>query len=305
MRFSAPKRALAQTTSVLALAAALATGTTGLLTGTAQAATVASGSLSFSGDPGDYISGGGSYAYATIARDGFDASASTDDRVVSVSVSGANGDWWYLDLAAPAGEVLAPGTYTGATRYPFNEGAEPGLSLDGNGRGCNTLTGEFTIDDVVFGPEGYLKTLDATYEQHCEGGTSALRGEVHIANPEPPAALDLGLAVAVDGTASALDGNATVHGTVSCNKPVQVTAAGDITQVKQRQLIRGSYTTSVACVPGAPVAWTATALPTGSVPFQKGKVEVKAQATALDPDYGQYVTANQTVTVTLAKVKKS
>lgn len=82
--------------------------------------------------------------------------------------------------------MLAPGTYTGAHRYPFN-GNGPGLSLSGEGRGCNELTGSFTIIKAVFGPQGYVQTFDATFEQHCEAGTPAARGEVHIANPPPPA----------------------------------------------------------------------------------------------------------------------
>jgi hypothetical protein len=49
------------------------------------------------------------------------------------------------------------------------------------------------------------------------------------------------------------------------------------------------------------VAWTATAVPTGSVPFQKGDAEVQAQASSVDPDYGQTVTANQTAEVKLGK----
>lgn len=297
MKFKVPTRALAQATGVLAVAAAVAAG----MTGTAHAQTVDSGSLSFSGDAGDYISGGQSYAYSTAGGDSLTVSASTDDRVVSVSVGGANGDWWYLDLAAPSGTALAAGTYTGATRYPFNASSEPGLSLDGNGRGCNTLTGDFTISDITFGPEGYVQQLDATYDQHCEGGTAALHGEVHIANPAPPAALDLGLAVGVNGTASSLDGNATVHGTVSCNKPVTANLTGTVVQVAHRELIRGSYSTSVPCTPGTPAAWTATAVPTGNVPFQKGDVEVQAQASALDADYGQNVMVSQTAVVTLKK----
>jgi hypothetical protein len=301
MRFSAPRHVARKAVTAFALAAALATGATGLMTGTAQAQTVDSGSLSFSGDPGDYITGGASYSYSTANQDSFNVSASNDDRVISLSVDGANGDWWYLDLAAPSGTALAPGTYTGATRYPFNATTEPGLSLDGNGRGCNTLTGDFTISNVVFGPEGYVQELDATFDQNCEGGTAALHGEVHITNPPPPAQLDLGLAVGVDGTASSLDGNATVHGTVSCNKPVQTTVSGTVVQVAHRELIRGPFSTSVSCVPGAPVAWTATAVPTGSVPFQKGDAEVQAQASSVDPDYGQTVTANQTTEVKLDK----
>ncbi|MGW5616379.1 hypothetical protein [Streptomyces sp. NPDC003877] len=303
MQLNLPRRVLARATATLALALAMATGTTGLLSGAeAHALPVTDGSFSFSGDADDYISGGQAYAYATASQDRLNVSGNTDSSVVTVSVDGANGDWWTLNLAAPSGEALAPGTYTGATRYPFNEASEPGLSLSGNGRGCNRLTGTFTVEAVEFGPQGYVRKLDATFEQHCEGGTSAARGEVHIENPAPPAELGLGLGIALDGTASSLNGKATLHGTVSCNKPVRVTVEGDVTQVKKRDLIRGSFSTSVSCTPGAPVAWTGTAVPTGSVPFQKGDVEVEGRATATDPDYDQPVTVGETVAVRLTRV---
>ncbi|WP_046497195.1 hypothetical protein [Streptomyces odonnellii] len=303
MKLSAPRRVLARATAVLTLALVMATGSTGLLPGTeAYAAPVTLGSFGFSGDDGDWISGGQSYAYSTASQDSLNISANSDNSRVALSVDGANGDWWYLDLAAPSGTPLAPGTYTGATRYPFNEPTEPGLSLSGNGRGCNTLTGNFTISDVEFGPQGSVEKLDATFEQHCEGGTTAARGEVHINNDStPPDGLDLGLAVALEGTASTLNGKATLHGTVSCTKPVQVAVSGDVTQVKKQNLIRGSYSTSVSCAPGAPVAWTATAVPTGSVPFQRGDVEVEARATATDPDYAHPVTVSETVAVRLRR----
>lgn len=303
MQLNLPRRVLARATATLALALAMATGTTGLLSGAeAHALPVTDGSFSFSGDADDYISGGQAYAYATASQDRLNVSGNTDSSVVTVSVDGANGDWWTLNLAAPSGEALAPGTYTGATRYPFNEASEPGLSLSGNGRGCNRLTGTFTVEAVEFGPQGYVRKLDATFEQHCEGGTSAARGEVHIENPAPPAELGLGLGIALDGTASSLNGKATLHGTVNCNKPVRVTVEGDVTQVKKRDLIRGSFSTSVSCTPGAPVAWTGTAVPTGSVPFQKGDVEVEGRATATDPDYDQPVTVGETVAVRLTRV---
>ncbi|WP_326754303.1 hypothetical protein OHB56_25675 [Streptomyces sp. NBC_01635] len=302
MKLTAPRRVLGRATAVLALALGLATGSTGLLPGTeAHAQPAAEGSFGFSGDEDDWVSGGRSYAYSTSSQDRLNVSADTANNTVSLSVDGANGDWWYLNLAAPSGTALAPGTYTGATRHPFNEPTEPGLSLSGNGRGCNTLTGEFTVDAVEFGPQGYVKKLDATFVQHCEGGSTAARGEVHIDNPPPPAELGLGLAVALNGTASTLNGKATLHGTVSCNKPVQVNVAGDVTQVKRQNLIRGSYSTSVSCVPGAPVAWTATATPTGSVPFQSGNVEVEARATGTDPDYDKPVTVTETTAVRLTR----
>jgi hypothetical protein len=128
----------------LAGALALATALTGLVgAGPAGAQAVESGSLDFSGDPGDYITGGLAYSYSVEGGDLLTV-ASGNGSIVNVSLSGANGDWWYLSFDAPLDEVLAPGTYSEATRYPFN-GAGPGLSLSGNGRGCNTLTGSFTV----------------------------------------------------------------------------------------------------------------------------------------------------------------
>ncbi len=303
MKIVMPRSGAARAAGALALTLACTAATTGLLGGSfAQAQSTTSGALSFSGDSGDYISGGQSYSYTTDAQDQLNVSASSDDGTVSVAVDGANGDWWYLDLAAPSGQALTPGTYTGATRFPFNSAAEPGLSIDGNGRGCNTLTGSFTIEDAVFGPNGYVQTLDATYEQHCEGSSAALRGEVHINNPAPPPVLDLGLAVATDGTASTLNGKAYLHGTVTCNKPVQVVVGGQVVEVKKQVLIRGNYSTSVDCTPGEPVAWAAQADPTESTPFQRGDVEATTEAFGTDSDYsGEVSTGTQTTVVHLVK----
>jgi hypothetical protein len=269
----------------------------------ASAQTVQTGTLSFTSDPGDYIGGGQSASYDSGAGDTLGVTGSTDDRAVHVSVDGANGDWWYLDIAAPQGQTLTPGTYTGATRYPFQQPDEPGLSFDGDGRGCNTLTGSFAVQQAVFGPNGYVQEFDATFEQHCEGSDAALRGEVHITNPAPPPALDLGLSVATDGTASTINGNATIHGSVSCTKAATVNLSGSLVETYQRVLVRGSYSTQVSCKPGAPVAWTATAMPSGSSPFRNGKAEATTQASGYDTDYGTYATASNTTVVNLSNSK--
>jgi hypothetical protein len=187
---------------VLAAALSLTAAVGGLLVaGTAQAQPATTASLSFSGDSGDYISQGQSWSYSTSNGDALDVSGSTSG--FHIAVNAYNGDWWTLDIDAPdqaiAGQpaALAPGTYADAHRYPFN-GTGPGLDLSGEGRGCNELTGSFTITNAVFGPEGYVETFDATFEQHCEGGSPAARGEVHVSNapappgsdPQPPPASD-------------------------------------------------------------------------------------------------------------------
>jgi hypothetical protein len=157
-----------------------------LVAGRAEAQTVGTGTLQFSGTSGDYITQGESYSYSTSNRDPLVVSSSAGNEVgVQINLSATV--WWTLELDAPGSAVLAPGTYSGATRYPFDT-TGPGLTLYGEGRGCNTVTGSFTVIDAVFGPQGYVQKFDATFVQHCEGGTAAASGSVHISNPPPPPA---------------------------------------------------------------------------------------------------------------------
>jgi hypothetical protein len=129
-------------------------------------------SVTMTSDPGDYIGGGRNWSY-TIANDAIGVGGTR--QYVGFGVDGANGDWWYADFAPAAGDILAPGYYPNATRYPFN-GNGPGLDVSGNGRGCNTLTGEFTVNSATWLADGHVRTFSVSFVQHCEGGTPALRG---------------------------------------------------------------------------------------------------------------------------------
>lgn len=121
-------------------------------------------------DPGDYIGGGGDASFTPAASE---IVAQFFTRYVHFGVD--YGDWngWF---APPKGQVLAPGTYENATRYPFN-GDGAGLTVDSPGRGCNTVTGRFTITTISFDSHGALRTFGATFEQHCDGAVPALHGE--------------------------------------------------------------------------------------------------------------------------------
>jgi hypothetical protein len=282
----------------LVLAAAMAVL---LLPGTAAAPPAESATLTMVSDPGDYIGQGQTWSYDTAAGDVI--SATTNGNTVNVAVTGFNGTWWYLDFDAPSGQTLTAGTtYPNATRYPFN-GSGPGLAIYGEGRGCNTLTGSFTVTEAVFaGPDSsYLQDFVATFEQHCEGAEPALRGTLSIHNPPAPEPLELGFTVAGDGTVSRVTGRATVHGTVTCTQPVTVSVNGTLTQVSHKTILTGPLSTQVACTPGAPVAWQAVAIPSGTTPFGKGNAEVEATASGQDPNFGGTVTVDQTQLVRLTR----
>lgn len=142
---------------------------------TASAATL----LSFTSEPGDYIGGGAS---ATFTRDnGYFRVSNNFDQGIGFGFNdfafGGNNSW-SLDLAAPGNTPLVPGTYEGATRFPFQELTEPGLSFSGNGRGCNTLTGRFNVQDIVYDSYGEPANFQADFEQSCGGADPTLFGQV-------------------------------------------------------------------------------------------------------------------------------
>lgn len=140
--------------------------------------------ISFRGDAGDYITGGQTYRYDT--RNAVIGFSRNFDNGVSASISGDT--WWYLDLAAPGDVALVPGTYLNAQRFPFQDPGTPGLSLSGDGRGCNTLTGQFVVHQAEYDAAGAPIKLDISFEQHCEGGAPAAYGEV-LLNAVPHATL--------------------------------------------------------------------------------------------------------------------
>jgi hypothetical protein len=144
------------------------------------------------GEPGDYISGG-SALFVGSADGAFTAGL---NYAIGVSVSFQApfpGSFWYLDFAAPGGAPLVPGAYEGATRFPFQSLGVPGLSVGGDGRGCNTLTGRFIVHEMVYGTGDEIMSFAADFEQHCEGGAPALFGSIRFH------AGDAGCIAALDG----------------------------------------------------------------------------------------------------------
>ena len=135
-------------------------------------------SLSMVSDPGDYIGQGLTYNYSlstgtiTIERN-YDNGVSISYREPGFT------HWWDFRFAAPDEGLLVPGLYTDAMRFPFQDAGHPGMDISGDGRGSNTLTGWFRVDEVAYGPSGEVLVFAATFEQHSEGFGPALRGQVY------------------------------------------------------------------------------------------------------------------------------
>lgn len=155
-------------------------------------------------ETGDWVGGGDQYDYAP---DNATIAVSGTRQHISASVGGDNGDWWDADFDAPDGDILATGiTFRHVARYPFNGGG-PGMDISGNGRGCDELTGRFTVNLLTFSADTSLKAADISFVQFCDGSTSALRGHLQYrvptgdTTPPPPATA---IAVVRDGTTATI-----------------------------------------------------------------------------------------------------
>ena len=256
-------------------------------------------SLSLVSDPGDYIGGGQSHYY-TLDTAAITTRSGQNGGYFGLTVFPFDGGWWYLDLAAPAGSQLVPGAYEGAVRWPFQGPGQPGVSITGNGAGCNTVTGRFDVLEVVFGPNGYIERFRARFEQHCEGAAPALRGEVVVVNPPPPPALEILLSVNGTGRVDKLSGVATVTGTLRCTVDTVVNLNGALSQRLTRFAHATGYGWSPVPCSTSPVSWTLVFTPQGSVPFGAGMTQLNGTASAYDSYYGNQVnvSANSTVRLT-------
>ena len=134
------------------------------------------------GTPGDYITQGNDILIDGSDEATFSPSVNFDNGIsvtVEVRNNGVFVALWRADFAAPDDVPLAAGDAFSATRFPFQEAGTAGLSIAGDGRGCNTLTGDFTINEIsVVGDE--VQLFDADFSQSCDGG-ALMTGSVRFA----------------------------------------------------------------------------------------------------------------------------
>ena len=110
-------------------------------------------SLRLNSEPGDYV-GGGQQLFFGAAGATFGLDLGFLGPVVALKVE-APGHRWFLQFAAPYAGQLTVGVYSGAARFPFHA-SQPGLSVSGNSRACNTVTGSFEVKEAVYGVDNQV-----------------------------------------------------------------------------------------------------------------------------------------------------
>jgi hypothetical protein len=104
-----------------------------------------------------------------------------DKGTVRVTVRNAD-TWWFITFVAPSGEALRPGSYPGAQRPSYPAASMPGLYVTADSRGCNVVSGRFTIHELTRDGDGKLRGFMASFTQHCESASRPpLVGTVRVA----------------------------------------------------------------------------------------------------------------------------
>ncbi|MFL5386360.1 MAG: hypothetical protein ACJ8GN_27900 [Longimicrobiaceae bacterium] len=127
----------------------------------------------------------GNYIYLESPAGDYIGQGQTTTTTTGITVTSngghvaVGGGGWGGDFQAMNGLTqLKPGYYAGLERWPFHNPAKGGLSWDGNGRGCNTLSGWFVVDAVTYNGNS-ITALDLRFEQRCEGSMPPLHGAIH------------------------------------------------------------------------------------------------------------------------------
>jgi hypothetical protein len=132
-------------------------------------------------EPGEYVGQGERLVY-TSAHGNFEFTRNMRNGVSVAFRAPGLADWWNIEFSAPNYQSLDVGTYSRASRYPFAMPYNPGLSVYGNWRGCDFLTGSFEVRQITYRPDGAVESFSAAFEQYCEGAMPALVGEIR-SNP--------------------------------------------------------------------------------------------------------------------------
>ena len=138
----------------------------------------------------DYVGQGRTYQFDSAEGDTF---YSWRTRYgVETWVDTSEGSVWLLDFIR-TGDLQKGATYDDARRTGFDP-AYPQMDVSGEQRGCNELTGEYTVNDLGLRPRGLRHYYSITFEQYCDGNDSPLRGTIDFRMPtgetDPPSPPD-------------------------------------------------------------------------------------------------------------------
>ncbi len=247
----------------------------------AASASAATTYLYLNSQPGDYVGGGATYNFTPA-----DGTFTVTNGSSTVNVFFNTSDYsqsWTLQFGTPQSMNFAKGQYVGAQRTPFRSPTRPGVDVGGDGRGCNTDTGQFLVSDFALASDGTVARLALDFEQHCEGAVPALYGSIRYnSSVSKVSRLGVGSAFTLKGNTGT--GDALVTLALSIPSTNAVTVQYSTADATGKQGIDYVSTTGIATFPAGTTSQTVIVaiigdlLPRGNKIF---KIDLNAPSGAL------------------------
>jgi len=210
-------------------------------------AVVSISAFTMDSQPGDYVGQG-----QTITLTSSDATISATGDATGIDMTAYGAHSLEAVLAPPTGGALTAGTTYTTTKV--GDATNAAMDVGGDARGCSTSTGTMTVHQISVDGGGQIDALAVTYEQHCDGGTPALFGELRFQSSSGFKA-DI-----VDHTS--LDFGSQALFTSSVAHSVTITNSGSSNLVLGTAVVTGAassdYSLPTDTCSGATVATTAT-----------------------------------------------
>ena len=92
-------------------------------------------------------------------------------------------DSYSFGISGPDRTPLHVGRYADAERDLFQRAGHPGLDLGVPDRGCNDVSGEFTVNEIRYDASGSVTALAVDFLLHCDTNRAALRGTLDVEKP--------------------------------------------------------------------------------------------------------------------------
>jgi hypothetical protein len=130
---------------------------------------VGSWSFDMTSDPGEYIGQGQPWHHGSAYGEQIKVGVFEAGDVIQFDIQTRDGESWSGVWSSGDKSALHVGTYA-------TNGGSAWQGYVGHGRGCGRFTGQFTIAELAYDPNGALRTFRVSFEAYCEGLDKALRG---------------------------------------------------------------------------------------------------------------------------------
>jgi hypothetical protein len=151
---------------------------------------LASAFLTYTSSPQSWVGAGRTETIDNIKAGRYYAQGAYTNAVYFSGI--LNGGYYYFYLVEPNYSLPTVGYFPNVTRWPFmNDGA--GMAFESPGRGDNTLTGWFDVEQADYNPDGSVAAFAVDFEQYDEGNSAwwnigSIRYNSTVPVPEPASA---------------------------------------------------------------------------------------------------------------------